>query len=197
MRDKSDSFLSEDYKHPRMSSCPPHDEQVLSPEGRVIQPHHGHGVFKSMLLLSRHVDDEEGDEGREGQDQVDGNEGVGKLLHLHRAGLAHHDHAQAQLVPHGSLRLHLYANTEATTNQQLQHRHITPRDTGEQIISDLDDGSIDTRLEVDEAGVPVVSSSAVDRVSKAAGCKETRERGSCVKVYLYTRKRLSSDRFSL
>ncbi len=47
----------------------------LSPKSGVVEPHHGHSVFEAMLLLSCHIDDEEGDKGREGQDQVDGDEG--------------------------------------------------------------------------------------------------------------------------
>lgn len=78
-----------------------------SPEGCVVKPHHGHGVFETMLLLSRHVDDEEGDEGRESQDQVDGDEGVGELLNLHRAGLTHHHRLQFELAQHRTFCLHL------------------------------------------------------------------------------------------
>jgi len=64
------------------------------PEGGVVEAHHGHGVLQPLLLLGHHVDDEEGDEGREGQHQVDGDEGVGELVHLHGARLAHHHHTQ-------------------------------------------------------------------------------------------------------
>lgn len=33
------------------------DHPLYSPEGSVIQPHHGHSVFKTLLLLSSHIDD--------------------------------------------------------------------------------------------------------------------------------------------
>lgn len=70
------------------------------PKRRVVEPHHGHGVFEATFLLSCHVDNEEGDEGCEGQDKVDGDEGVGEFLHLNRAWLTHHYHLQVHLTPH-------------------------------------------------------------------------------------------------
>lgn len=90
------------------------------PEGRVTETHDGHGVFEAVLLLSDHVDDEEGDEGGEGQHQVDGDEGVGEFLHLHRTWLTHHDHLQVHLAPHGPLGLHLDTN-QVSTNGPLSH----------------------------------------------------------------------------
>lgn len=71
-----------------------------SPESGVVEPHHGHGVFEAMFLLSGHIDDEEGDKGCEGQDQVDRDEGMGEFLHLHRARLTHHYYLQVHLTPH-------------------------------------------------------------------------------------------------
>lgn len=69
-----------------------------------------------MFFLSCHIDDEEGDKWCEGQDQVDGDEGVGEFLHLHRAGLAHHDYLQVHLTPDWSLRLHLH--------KQMNQQHV-------------------------------------------------------------------------
>lgn len=83
-----------------------------SPKRGVIESHHGHGVFEAMFLLSCHVYNEEGDEWCEGQDQVDGDEGVGEFLHLNRAWLTHHDRRQVHLTPHRTLCLHLYATDE-------------------------------------------------------------------------------------